>query len=200
MLGHAGSAIRHSALLSFFAVLALSGCSSSKPKPVSYSLYSEADTQLNRDAMARPLSVVLNVYQLRDRNAFARLTFEDFVSGKADTSLLGDDLIQKAEVVVLPGEKQALNMKLVPDAQYLGIVAIYRAPSDQEWRYLIPAKQVRDTRFWKLSDEKKISLRLHDCHMSVEGVQVEWIAGQKANLKPVCPVASQVTTTEDGAL
>ncbi len=196
MFGYAWSANLFNYLSFFFVVFLLAGCSSSPPKSVDYLIYSEADSLLNRDAADRPLSVVLNVYQLKSRGTFARLTFEDFVSGKVDAELLDDDFLQKSEIVALPGDKQTLDMQLLPETQYLGVVAIYRKPADQQWRYLIPVEQIRKKSFWRFSDKKTVSLHLHDCYMRIDGVTLDLIPGQKAGEAATCPVVPQVSTAE----
>lgn len=169
----------------------LGGCSSTTPKPTNIHIYSEADAELNRDTSARPLSVVLYVYQLRDRQAFARLTFEDFLSGKTDAELLGDDLIGKTEHVMLPGGKTSLQSSLVGDANYIGLVAMYRMPAAQQWRYLIPAEQMRKKSFWTFSRQKNISVDLHDCYMTINGVELDLIPGQRSNSAPTCGPQTQ---------
>ncbi|MFT3930589.1 MAG: type VI secretion system lipoprotein TssJ [Spongiibacteraceae bacterium] len=194
MAGYAGRALQFFALVAL--IFTIAGCSSNKPKPADFHIYSEADARLNLDFNAQPLSVVLNIYQLKDRQTFARLTFEDFVSGKSDESLLGEDIISKTELVVLPGNKQALNTQLAPDAQYLGVVAIYRTPADQQWRYLVPAEQIRKKSFWIFAKETTVSIRLHGCYIAIDGVEVDIIPGQKTNSSPNCSAAaSNVSST-----
>lgn len=193
----AGSAKAVAALAVLLVVpFILSACSSSKPKTTDYQVYGEADTLLNRDVSARPLSVVLDVYQLKDRQAFSRLTFDDFVSGKTETDLFGEELIQKTEIVILPGAKQSLATSLLPETKYLGMVAVYRMPAEQQWRYLIPAEQIRKTSFWHLwgsGDKKTITVRLHDCYITVEGVDVDLIPGQKAGVVPSCAIPGEAS-------
>lgn len=180
-------------LIALFAmIVAAIGCSGNKPQPANYHIYSEADNRLNLDFTDRPLSVVLNVYQLKDRQTFARLTFEDFVSGKTDESLFGDDVVSKSEFVVLPGDKQSIDTKLAPEAKYIGIVAVYRMPADQQWRYLIPAEQIREKSFWGFAKEKTVSIRLHSCYMTIDGVGVDLIPGQKAGSDPSCSAVTAV--------
>jgi type VI secretion system protein VasD len=186
-----GKGFQSGILLAVF--FALSGCLGSKPKPVDYQIYSEADSSLNRDASNRPLSVVLNVYQLTDRQAFVRLTFDDLVSGKHDSELFGDELLQKTELVVLPGDKSAVGMKLMPQAKYLGMVAVYRQPAEQQWRYLVPADEFRKTNLFGMKINATASIRLHDCHMTISGVAVDPIPGQKLEVTPACPVVEQNT-------
>lgn len=194
MAGYAGRALQFFALVALMFTIA--GCSSNKPKPADFHIYSEADARLNLDFNDHPLSVVLNVYQLKDRQAFARLTFDDFVSGKSDESLLGDDIVSKTELVVLPGNKQALNTQLAPDAQYLGIVAIYRTPADQQWRYLVPAEQIRKKSFWIFDKETTVSVRLHGCYIAIDGVEVDIIPGQKSNSAPNCAAGISSVNSE----
>lgn len=194
MTGYAGRALQLFALVAFFFTVA--GCSSSKPKPTDFHIYSEADSRLNLDFNDHPLSVVLNVYQLRDRQTFARLTFDDFVSGKSDDTLLRDDIVSKTEFVVLPGNKQAIDTKLAPDAQYLGVVAIYRMPADQQWRYLVPAEQIRKKSFWGFDKEKTVSIRLHGCYIAIDGVEIDIIPGQKSNSLPNCTAPTVSTSVK----
>lgn len=164
----------------------LQGCSSREPKPVEYSLYSIADADLNRDAGGRPLSVVLAVYQLRDPSQFARLTFDQYVSSSDTVALFGDSVISRDEVVVLPASRERVQLALLPDAVYIGIVALYRSPAAQHWHYLVPADQLRETGFWPFSRQKVVSIQLHECHLDVSGVVVDPIPGQRINVEPVC--------------
>ncbi len=173
--------------------LVLSGCSSNKTQLTDYQLYSEADARLNLDLTERPLSVVMNVYQLKDRQTFARLTFEDFVSGKTDAELFGEDLVSKSEFVVLPGSKQFIDAKLAPDAHFIGIVAAYRMPADQQWRYLIPAEQMRKKGFWS-AKKKTVSIVLRNCYMTVNGVDIDSIPGQRNGGEPSCSSTAVATS------
>lgn len=193
MLGNARSAALIFAI--FLAVTSLGGCSSRSPKPTDFHIYSEADAKLNRDISERPLSVVLYVYQLKGRQAFARLTFEDFLSGKTDADLLGDDLINKTERVMLPGTKESLSAGLLPEATYIGIVAMYRLPAPQQWRYLIPAEQIRTKGFLRFSKQKNIAVRLHDCHMTIDGVELDLIPGQRSDSPATCTGQTPPATT-----
>ncbi len=178
----------------------LGGCTGNKQKPSEFQIYSEADSRLNLDFNDRPLSVIFNVYQLKDRQAFARLTFEDFVSGKPETALLGDDIVSKSEFVVLPGSKQSIDTALLPDTKYLGLVSIYRSPAEQKWRYLIPTQQLRERDFWGRSMRKTISVRLHECYISIDGVEIDIIPGQNSRADASCnappTIQDQRSTTE----
>lgn len=191
----AGMARKFSALVIMTATLL--GCSNNRTQLTDYQFYSEADTYLNLDLTERPLSVVLNVYQLRDRQTFARLTFEDFVSGKSDADLLGDDLLSKSEFVVLPGSKQSIDAKLMPDAKFIGVVAAYRMPADQRWRYLIPAQQMRKKSLWGFSEKKTVSIFLRNCYMTVNDVEIDLIPGQRNGTEPTC--SSSITTNSVAA-
>jgi type VI secretion system protein VasD len=182
-----------------FIALALTGCASKKPAPLSYKIRSEANASLNRDASSRPLSVVLYVYQLRDRRAFSRLSFDDFVSARADADLFGEEYIRKSELVVLPGEKQDIDMQLLPDTRFLGVVAMYRMPAEQRWRYLIPADQLRETNLIGMRREGVVRLQLRDCYIVIGGVKPDLIPGQKMDGEPKCAVSPPDTVSEAAA-
>ena len=135
--------------------LALGGCASG---PATYDVRGLADPVLNRDASGKSLSVVVRLYQLKQPTEFAKLAFDSLASGRPETELLGADLIEKSEVVVLPGTQHVSTEKLSENANYLGVVAFFRQPEPHFWRYLIPASQVRS---------KGVTFRLQDCYITL---------------------------------
>ena len=155
-------------------VLALGGCAAG---PATYDVRGLADPVLNRDVSGKSLSVVVRLYQLKQPTEFSKLAFDSLASGRPETELLGADLIEKSEVVVLPGTQHISTEKLSENANYLGVVAFFRQPEPHYWRYLIPASQVRS---------KGVTFRLQDCYITLVDGKPAAIPGQPLNAKPEC--------------
>jgi len=155
-------------------ILALGGCASG---PTTYDVRGQADPVLNRDVSGKSLSVVVRLYQLKQPTEFSKLAFDSLASGRPETELLGAELIEKSEVVVLPGTQHVSTEKLSENANYLGVVAFFRQPEPHYWRYLIPASQVRS---------KGVTFRLQDCYITLVDGKPEAIPGQPLGAKPEC--------------
>lgn len=169
----------------FFAWLALGlllgGCASG---PVVYDIRGDADPVVNRDVTGRPLSVVVRLYQLSEPDEFNKLTFDTLSSGRPEADLLGDQLIAKSEVVLVPGQTQVATDKMDPKARYLGVVGFFRTPDTHYWRYLIKADQIRD---------KGLTFKAQDCYLTLLNQKPQPIPGQTLDAKPVC---NMLTTPE----
>ncbi len=161
-------------------VLLLGGCASG---PTVYDIRGQADPVLNRDVSGKSLSVVVRLYQLKQPTEFSKLAFESLASGRPESDFLGAELIEKSEVVVLPGTQHVSTATLSEQANYLGVVAFFRQPEPQYWRYLIPASQIRS---------KGVTFRLQDCYIRLIDGKPELIPGQVADAKPECINTSNV--------
>lgn len=160
------------------AALLLAACASG-PRP--YDLSAESGPTLNRDVSGKSLSVVVRLYQLKSSEPFVRTSFEDLASGKPEAELMGADLLDKTELMVIPGSKVALTPLLQPEARFVGVVAFFRKPDSQRWRALVKAGDVR-------SDGLK--LRLEDCSFSVQEPKALPIPGEEA-VPVTCDVIEQ---------
>ncbi|WP_353327536.1 type VI secretion system lipoprotein TssJ [Chitiniphilus shinanonensis] len=162
------------AILHAFLAFAITGCASG---PKEYPISGTADPIINRDINGRPLSIVVRLYQLKDKNEFNRLTFDAAASGKTDAELFGNELVARTEVQLIPGATQNVTDKLLPEAKYLGVVGFFRKPDAQNWRFLVDADAVRS---------KGLSFVVQDCYLKVTKPQPLLIPGQSANYKPEC--------------
>ncbi|MEI2606323.1 type VI secretion system lipoprotein TssJ [Erwinia aphidicola] len=79
-----------------------------------------------RENHSSPQSVVIRVYQLKDRKAFDKLVYQQLATD-GDT-LLGADLLASRDVVLTPGGAVNLNMPMEPEAQFVAVVALFRQP------------------------------------------------------------------------
>jgi type VI secretion system protein VasD len=117
---------------------------------------------LNTDAQGRSLAIVARVYRLKASGAFLQLPYEAFSS---DRPVLTSDVIDMRELTLTPGQRHEVIENLPPDATHLAVVALFRAPAEQRWRFVfeLPA-----------SAAQGITLGLHGCAMSVaEGAVVD---------------------------
>ena len=162
------------ALGAVFGLILVGGCASG---PTAYDVRGQADPVLNRDVSGKSLSVVVRLYQLKQSTEFSKLAFESLATGRPESELLGAELIDKTEVVVLPGTQHISTEKLSENANYLGVVAFFRQPEPHFWRYLIPASQVRS---------KGVTFRLQDCYITLIDGKPEPIPGQPLGAKPEC--------------
>ncbi|MEO8155572.1 MAG: type VI secretion system lipoprotein TssJ [Rhizobacter sp.] len=94
-----------------------------------------ASDSLNVDAAGRSLSLVVRVYKLRSPATFLNAPYETFGNSAKEREVLGDEVIDSREIVLLPGQQQQINERWAREATHVGIVALFRAPAPQRWRY-----------------------------------------------------------------
>lgn len=159
-------------------LIGLTGCTSA---PKTFEIRAEADPVINRDTSGNPLSVVVHVYQLRDANEFAKLTFDTLASGRPVNELLGKDLLEKDEVLLVPGATYSNTNKLGEETKYLGIVALFRQPDQHYWRYLVDADSVR---------KSGLRFKVQDCYLALSSIRPSVIPGQPDGAPPACANSS----------
>ncbi len=114
-------------------MIGLLGC---PPAPTRVSMVINATNNVNPDAGGQPLSVVVRVYQLKDKG---RLETADYNSiWKSDKETLSDDMLERQERVVQPGTQEMMEIQPNASAAYLGFVALFRNPSGDTWRRIVP--------------------------------------------------------------
>lgn len=117
-----------------------------------------ASTSLNVNPSGQPLSLVTRVYKLRGTEAFLSAPYETFTSSSREREQLGEELIEVREVQMLPGQQREWREAMPPDAPFLGVVALFRAPDAQHWRVVFATADAAGS---------GISVGLHACAMSV---------------------------------
>jgi type VI secretion system protein VasD len=135
--------------------LLLAGC----PKePVRVNVALAAASNVNPDPSGQPLSVVVRIYQLKDPG---RLETADYYAIlKSDKETLSDDFLDRQERVIQPGSREILEIKTNPLAAYLGVVALFRNPSGDTWRKIVPLR----------GKNPKISLSLREQSIEIGSV------------------------------
>ncbi|KML60486.1 type VI secretion protein [Burkholderia cepacia] len=108
---------------------------------------------LNPDDAGRATSVVVRVYQLKDRKMFDGASYEDLL--KNDRIVLAQDMQASVASVLNPGASASLTQPMQADTKYVAIVAFYRNPGNGDgWKYVIDKK--------KLNADKPLKLELVD--------------------------------------
>lgn len=90
-----------------------------------------------RESNSLSESVVVRVYQLKDRKTFDKTVYQQLL--KDGDRVLQADLLASRDVVVKPGGDASLDMPMEPDAQFVAVVGLFRHPDmdKNSWRRVI---------------------------------------------------------------
>lgn len=124
--------------------LILSACASGPPKDVKIEGEIVTAQGLNPDRDGRPSPVVVVVYQLRGSDKFE--TGDFFGLFNAESDLLGDDLIERSQVQLQPGETRPYTAEFDPETRFIGVVAAFRDIQSAQFKALteIPEEGLKD--------------------------------------------------------
>jgi len=96
----------------------------------------EATERINPNSAGEALPTVVRLYQLTE---IVKVEEADFAAiWETPKETLGPDLIQVQEFTLFPGQTELVNVSLAPNARYLVGVAIFRRPTGNQWRSVIP--------------------------------------------------------------
>lgn len=164
-------------------LVAFLGACSSAPKQ--YTIRGEGDPILNRDIGGKSLSVVVRIYQLKDAREFSKLTFDTLASGRSETELLGPALLDKTDVIVVPGGDYTSSEKLLDETKHIGIVAFFRNPDPYYWRQLVDVDAI-GKQGMTFNRNKLLTFRVQDCYVMLTGAKPTALPGQPLNARPEC--------------
>ena len=118
-------------------IAGLYGCSSDSKK---WQVVLNSTSSLNQDDSGASLPVVVRVYQLRAKDKFQQGTFKAL--WKNDKELLEGDLLDRKEITVRPDGEMVLDVDVdvKHGAAFLGVMALFRKPDVEGWKYLVPAE------------------------------------------------------------
>jgi type VI secretion system protein VasD len=117
----------------------LAGCSSAPPKPVATKATLVVAQDVNPDSNGRPSPIVVRIYQLKEEGAFNNADY--FALMDKEQEALGASLLSREEYELQPGESRTLDLKIPPEARYLGAIAGYRDIRNAHWKALSPAPE-----------------------------------------------------------
>ncbi|RRW88790.1 type VI secretion system lipoprotein TssJ [Pandoraea apista] len=108
---------------------------------------------LNPDDAGRATSVVVRIYQLKDRKLFDTASYEDLL--KQDRKVLGTGTETSMSGVVNPGAALTFSQPIQDDMKYVAVAAFFRQPENPDsWKFVVPVK--------KLDADAPLRLRLGD--------------------------------------
>jgi type VI secretion system protein VasD len=139
-----------------------------------------ASESLNVDPAGKSLSLVARVYKLRSATAFLNAPYETFGNAAKEKEVLGDELLEAREIVLLPGQQQKIDERWVREAAFVGVVGLFRVPATRRWRYAFELETFQlDPGF---------VLGAHACSLSIGSGQPVGISASEMKLSPpVCP-------------
>lgn len=117
-----------------------------------------AGANLNAGADGRPLALVARIYKLRQEAAFRQAPYDSFLSPQKEKELLGADLLEVKEVLLIPGQRYEVREKVSREAYFIGVVALFRAPAAQRWRLAFGAAE---------AEQAGLTIGVHACALSV---------------------------------
>lgn len=160
------------------AALAVGACAT---KPPALKIDAVAAPIINRSVDGAPLSMVVRLYQLRERSAFDLLTFDAAARATDDKELFGEQFVSRRELLLVPGGNRAEVETLAPETRYVGIAGFFREPDSQHWRFLVEAQAL---------GAKGLRFRVDDCHLTLLQPAALAIPGQPADHRPRCRPAA----------
>jgi type VI secretion system protein VasD len=113
------------------------GCSSDTKK---WRVVLMPTSTLNQDDTGGSLPVLVRIYQLRAKEKFQQATFKTL--WKSDKEALEGDLLERKEITIQPGAETELDVDLEVKrgAAYIGVMALFRQPSAEGWKQVVPAQ------------------------------------------------------------
>lgn len=90
-----------------------------------------ASDTINPSEAGEPRPVVVRIYQLRDEIRFQNAEFDQI--WKADSDVLGDDIVTKAEVYAYPNSRTEVSFVRNPAAEYVVGAALFRGYQGKSW-------------------------------------------------------------------
>lgn len=175
--------------------LLLAACASA-PKPSLFTIRGDGDQILNRDINGKSLSVVVRIYQLKDAREFSKLTFDTLASGHSESDLLGPALLDKTDVILVPGGSYVNSEKLLDDTRFVGIVAFFRNPDPYYWRQLVEAAAISKPG-GVINDSPGLTFRVQDCYILLTSGNPVLLPGQPPNTRPDCGASNAPGTRPD---
>jgi type VI secretion system protein VasD len=125
-------------------MMAIAACGGSPPKPTVAKAALVVAADANPDSGGRPSPIVVRVYQLKEEGAFANADFFALFDKEQET--LGASVVAREEYELKPGESRELELKIAPEAKFVGAVAGFRDIRNSRWKVVsaTPEKKLTD--------------------------------------------------------
>ena len=129
------------------------------PPPKNIALQVDTASNLNADSQGRGLSAVLRIYKLKDATAFNQASNEKLFDAESAKALLGQDLLESKEELLIPGQHYQFKEKVDPQNGYLAIAVFFRKPSLQRWKLVVANAD--------LQEKSPLIIGAHACALNV---------------------------------
>ena len=131
----------------------------SPPLPKTVSLRVDTANNLNSDAQGSALSVVLRIYKLKDATAFRQASSDKLADAGTAKSLLGQDLLESREELLIPGQHYQFAEKVDAQKGYFALAIFFRKPNPERWKLVIANAD--------LKADEPIVIGAHACAINV---------------------------------
>lgn len=97
---------------------------------------------INNDEQGQPHTVVIRVYQLKERKQFDNASYASLFNG--DSNVLTDDVLVQRDIRLRPDENTVLDMPLEPDVRYIAVAGMFISPNDNAntWRRVLKREEL----------------------------------------------------------
>lgn len=162
-------------IASFLAIILASGCGSNPSslvlgamgikkdpafapqKNISFQVH--AAENLNADDRGNGLSVVLRMYKLKDVTAFNEAQLDAMGDSASVQKLLGADLIESKEQLLLPGQRYQFKEKIDAKNGFIAIAVLFRNPNLKRWKLVMENAD--------LKEDTPVIIGAHACAINV---------------------------------
>ncbi|WP_354677631.1 type VI secretion system lipoprotein TssJ [Cupriavidus plantarum] len=126
------------------------------PRQVPLRLYAGSNLNAARDN--RPAALVVRVYTLKESTSFLQAPYDAFTDPVKEKQVLGSELVNVREITLIPGQRYEVTEKVSREANALGVVALFRSPAAQRWKFAVDAVK---------SEKSGVTIGLHACAMTL---------------------------------
>lgn len=117
-----------------------------------------AGENLNAGTSNQALAVVIRLYTLKQPNGFEQASYESFLIPQREKETFGADLVGLREITLLPGQRYEVVENLTREANYLGVVALFRSPAPTRWKTVFAASD---------AEKSGITIGVHACALTI---------------------------------
>jgi type VI secretion system protein VasD len=143
-------------------LLLFAGCAGSERKtprePVKLDISIIASSGVNPDDQKRPAPIVVRVYELKNADALNQADFYSLLD--KDKTVLNDDLIQRDQFQLRPGEQTVIRREADQATTVLGVIAAYRDLPNSVWRATWPLPPAISAAWYRRAPKLKLVVDL----------------------------------------
>lgn len=121
--------------LALLAVLPLAACGG---LPATVHVNATAAADLNPGPSGNAFPAQVRLYLLRAPEKFSNADY--FQLADHEATVLGNDLVNRDELILHPRESRVIDLQTKPDAKYVGVAVAYRNIDGATWRAVTPTR------------------------------------------------------------